>query len=474
LCSPSPLDGVTECRVALQPELAAKLRALAERIVADPKPHTGRESRPVGSRTSRCAATPASSSRRATSFPGRGPLAYAPVDARRRPRSSSSARRAASRTRAHRVEPARSRWADVQADPSRARPSRRSRSSWRRLALTADGHGAGCKAHRGTAVDPMLGHCPPSSLADPPELGRSPRLPRSLAQLVPGGAGRARAGAARRGVHRQGRARHAGRHHRQRPRELAGDVAAADRRRHRPDHTTATASRSRACAARRCGRGVEGVARAAAVHARRSRALRGRRRASPMSARRASLPIAMPRPRPALPSSRSAPASSTSTAMTVRRRHPGCRSASTFQLLRGSGVHAVGSLATAHRCVRPGDLRSTPGAPRLAASWFPAPAVGVVPAWSCAKADGHTNAVLGADGGLCAVVQTAGTSAHHPARRSARRSQARHLRRQDRHDRFARRHQRAGRRPCEGVERAPPQGETQLVAARRRPTTACS
>src|SRR5262249_59858279 len=28
------------------------------------------------------------------------------------------------------------------------------------LALTADGHAAGCKAHRGTPVDPLLGHCP--------------------------------------------------------------------------------------------------------------------------------------------------------------------------------------------------------------------------------------------------------------------------------------------------------------------------
>ncbi|HEX7844127.1 MAG TPA: hypothetical protein VF469_41915, partial [Kofleriaceae bacterium] len=81
-----------------------------------------------------------------------------------------------------------------------------------------------------------------------------------------------------------------------------------------------------------------------------------------------------------------------------------------FQLLRGSGIHAVGSLAQLTDAFGRVIYDPTPGAPRLAASWFPAPAVGVTPAWSCAKAGGHAEAVLGADGGLCAVVQTAGTA----------------------------------------------------------------
>jgi hypothetical protein len=85
-----------------------------------------------------------------------------------------------------------------------------------------------------------------------------------------------------------------------------------------------------------------------------------------------------------------------------------------FQLLRGAGVHPIGSLAQLTdafgRVIYDSTPGSTPGAPRLAASWFPAPAVGVTPAWSCTKADGHANTVLGADGGLCAVVQTGGTA----------------------------------------------------------------
>jgi len=55
----------------------------------------------------------------------------------------------------------------------------------------------------------------------------------------------------------------------------------------------------------------------------------------------------------------------------------------------------------------------SPGAPRLAASWFPAPVVGAPPSWRCAPTGGHANTVLGADGGLCAVVQAAGTASAH-------------------------------------------------------------
>jgi hypothetical protein len=84
-----------------------------------------------------------------------------------------------------------------------------------------------------------------------------------------------------------------------------------------------------------------------------------------------------------------------------------------FQLLRGSGVHSVGSLIQLTDAFGRVIFDPSPGAARLAASWFPSPAVGVTPAWSCAKADGHANTVLGADGGLCAVVQNAGTAHAH-------------------------------------------------------------
>src|SRR5262249_16444760 len=81
-----------------------------------------------------------------------------------------------------------------------------------------------------------------------------------------------------------------------------------------------------------------------------------------------------------------------------------------FQLLRGSGVHSVGSLVQLTDAFGRVIYDPTPAAPRLAASWFPAPVTGVTPAWSCTKTEGRANTVLGADGGLCGVVQTAGTA----------------------------------------------------------------
>jgi hypothetical protein len=84
-----------------------------------------------------------------------------------------------------------------------------------------------------------------------------------------------------------------------------------------------------------------------------------------------------------------------------------------FQLLRGAGVHSVGSLAQLTDAFGRVIYDPSPGAPRLAASWFPAPSVGTTPAWSCATSGGRANTVLGADGGLCAVVQTAGTAHAH-------------------------------------------------------------
>jgi hypothetical protein len=78
-----------------------------------------------------------------------------------------------------------------------------------------------------------------------------------------------------------------------------------------------------------------------------------------------------------------------------------------FQLLRGSGVHPIGSLlqlADAFgRVVYDRDGK-------LAASWFPAPSVGVVPPWSCADTAARTTDVLGPGGGLCAVVRVGGTT----------------------------------------------------------------
>jgi hypothetical protein len=80
-----------------------------------------------------------------------------------------------------------------------------------------------------------------------------------------------------------------------------------------------------------------------------------------------------------------------------------------FQLLRGAGVHPIGSLPQITDAFGR-VIYDSSAKPRLAASWFPAPAVGTIPTWSCSTGGGHAASVLGADGGLCAVVQAGGTA----------------------------------------------------------------
>ncbi len=60
----------------------------------------------------------------------------------------------------------------------------------------------------------------------------------------------------------------------------------------------------------------------------------------------------------------------------------------------------------------PGRRADRPLKPaKLAASWFPAPAIGKLPDWSCVDVSAaRTDSVLGAGGGLCGVVQAGGTA----------------------------------------------------------------
>ncbi|MCB9559634.1 MAG: hypothetical protein H6708_04440 [Kofleriaceae bacterium] len=82
-----------------------------------------------------------------------------------------------------------------------------------------------------------------------------------------------------------------------------------------------------------------------------------------------------------------------------------------FQLLRGSGVHPVGSLAQlADAFNRVVYDPTEDGAFQLAASWFPAPAVGRVPA-ACTRDAARTETVRGAGGGLCGALRPGGTAA---------------------------------------------------------------
>jgi hypothetical protein len=81
-----------------------------------------------------------------------------------------------------------------------------------------------------------------------------------------------------------------------------------------------------------------------------------------------------------------------------------------FQLLRGSGVHPIGSLAQLTDAFNRLVFDGADPPYHLAASWFPAPAVGRLPAEACTRGGGHAERVLGDDGGLCGVLRSGGTA----------------------------------------------------------------
>ncbi|ACY14992.1 hypothetical protein [Haliangium ochraceum] len=93
----------------------------------------------------------------------------------------------------------------------------------------------------------------------------------------------------------------------------------------------------------------------------------------------------------------------------TKRVGPRVRTREYLQFLRGSGLHPLGSLAQASdafgRVVyeRPRDP-ARDGRYRLAASWFPVPAVGQAPSWSCGGGDAATPG--GTAEGLCEVLRT--------------------------------------------------------------------
>jgi hypothetical protein len=79
-----------------------------------------------------------------------------------------------------------------------------------------------------------------------------------------------------------------------------------------------------------------------------------------------------------------------------------------LQLLRGSGVHSIGSLAQLTDAF--GRVIYDPDGQRLAASWFPAPKAGTAPDWKCTEGAGRSPKVRGDDGGLCGVLRAGGTA----------------------------------------------------------------
>jgi hypothetical protein len=406
VCSPSPLDGVLECRVTLQPELAGKLRAIADQIIAEPRPHTGRDVTPVRVAYVALRGDTGELLAQGNVVPGRAPLAYAPSDAAAEAQLI-KLRESHGEADAERVE-----WNLPIAVGSTFKPivARAAEQAFPQalatLALTAAGHAAGCKPHRGTSVDPLLGHCPPSSLAeDPSSADLHDYLARSLnwyqAALGVVGLGLPSGSFTVAGAQ-----------------VSLGEITASDLT---SWPVTAPLQIADGHGAILDGHDlwIDGLRRAPLWS--RIEALLGRplctlgdrarceaaaERADVCAAR--SLPIASPgrdlRYLVALGPDQldlyadDRPAQSK---LAIREY---------FQLLRGSGVHAVGSLIQLTDAFGRVVYDPSPGALRLAASWFPAPPVGTTPAWSCATLGGHANTVLGGGGGLCAVVQAAGTA----------------------------------------------------------------
>jgi hypothetical protein len=406
VCSRSPLDGVLECRVALQPELSIRLHDLAERMLREPRQHTGRDVAPIRAAYVVLRGDTGELLAQGNVVPGRAPLAYAPVDAAREA-VLVALRETRGESDAERVE-----WNLPIAVGSTFKPivARAAEQAFPQLvptlALTASGHVAGCKPHRGAPVAPLLGHCPPASLADALSssdlhdyLARSLNWYQAALGVVglglPSGAFTVKGQAV-----------------------VLADIVASDLATWPTDAPLQIADADGPIVD---GRNLvlDGLRRApmwARVEALLGRPLctLGSRARCEAVAERAdvcaarALPIAAPgrdlRYLMALGPDRLDLYSDDrpSQAKVPLREY--------FQLLRGSGVHSVGSLAQLTDAFGRVIYDPSLGAPRLAASWFPAPVVGVVPSWSCAKPERRTNTVLGAGGGLCAVVQAAGTA----------------------------------------------------------------
>ncbi len=407
VCSKSPLDGVLECRVTIQPALVLALRKLVHDLVRDPKPLTGRDVTPTRVGIVALRGDTGEVLAQIDEVTGRAPLAFAPVDAR------AEAALVRLRDQPGEAEAERVDWNLPIAVGSTFKPivaraaERAAPAITSSLTLTAAGHAAGCRARRGRSVDPIVGHCPPTSLAGTPTtadlhdfLAHSPNWFQAALGIVGLGLPAQGIQLSVRGV----------------PVTLA-DVVQTDLATWPTDAALEIADTRGPILTRR-SLVLDGLRRTplwsnVETLLGRPTCTLGDRRSCERAATRAdvcaarALPIAAPgadlRNLVALgpdrldlyagdrPRQRSVP---------VREY---------LQLLRGSGVHAVGSLAQITDAFGRVVYDPEP-TPKLAASWFPAPAVGTIPTWNCAHADARTTQVRGAGGGLCAVVQAGGTA----------------------------------------------------------------
>lgn len=406
VCSASPLDGVTECRVSLQPQLAFSLRALAEQLLDEPKPLTGRDTHPVRVAYVAMRGDTGEILAQGNLVPGRPALAFAPRD----PAAEAALvrlRDEPGEAHAERVE-----WNLPIAVGSTFKPvvARAAEQAFPQhlatLTLTAAGHATGCRQRRGIAIDPIAGHCPPTSVAGMPTtadlhdfLARSPNWYQAALGILGLGMPDAQLTVDDQQV------------------TIAG-VVGSDLATWPADKRLLIADAKGPILGKRA-LSIDGMRRTPLW--KRIEALLGRpictlgdRGSCERAAQRADTCAAR-----ALPIAHPGPDLKNLVSLGPDRinPYPGDRAKQTaipvreyFQLLRGSGVHPVGSLAQITDAFGRVVYDPTTTAPKLAASWFPAPAVGKVPDWSCVKGTGHANTVLGADGGLCGVVRPNGTA----------------------------------------------------------------
>ncbi|HVK89257.1 MAG TPA: hypothetical protein VM513_34280, partial [Kofleriaceae bacterium] len=401
VCSTSPLDGVLECRVTVQPELAQALRGVVDELLVAPKRFTGRDVTPVRAAYVVLRGDTGELLAQGNVVPDRAPLAYAPAGAR--------AEAELVRLREERGESDRERveWNLPIAVGSTFKPivaralERAAPQHAAALELSAAGAVGGCP--RGT-VDPLLGHCPPTSLAGQPTaadlhdfLARSPNWYQAALGTI--------------GLALPDGTLFAG------DTEVTfADVVASDLSSWPTDRRLEVADAGGTILGARSV-SVAGLRRTPLwTHVERllGRPLctLGDRARCDRAAARADVCAARALPVPAGADLRYLVALGPDRVVPYADDRPGQRSIPVreyLQLLRGSGVHAVGSLAQLTDAF--GRVVFDPNEqPQLAASWFPAPVTGTLPAWSCAAATGHTPSVLGADGGLCAVLRERGTA----------------------------------------------------------------
>lgn len=403
VCSVSPLDGVLECRLALQPELALGLRRQLDDVLATPRPHTGRDVAPVRAAVVVLRGDTGELLAQANLVPGRPPLVYAPAnpDAEARLIRAREARGESDRERVD--------WNLPIAVGSTLKPilARAAEQAFPQdialLALTAAGEVTGCKARRGKAVSPIVGHCPPTPVSGSPTsadlhdfLAKSPNWYQATLGLVGLGLPDARLAVGDTPV-------------------SLSEIVGSDLSSWPTERPLMISDASGPILGKR-GVSIDGLRRTPLWNrverllgrplctlGNRARCEREAARADVCAAR--ALPVAAGadlRYLVALGPDRVNPYPDdrgNQGTLPIREY---------FQLLRGSGVHPIGSLAQMTDAF--GRVIYDPEAQRLAASWFPAPVAGTLPAWSCAAATGHAPTVLGADGGLCGVLREGGTA----------------------------------------------------------------